>query len=135
MKDFIQAWKAEHRYIAESLMGLRGVANDPHQCQRQLQEVKERLLSHLKTEDEILYPAFREKAKEDLRAQCIVDLFEQDMANISREVLRFFEKYECIGDMGDFLKDLDVIIASLEKRIWNEENVLMDEYQRISQES
>lgn len=91
---------------------------------------RERLLGHLRVEDSEFYPALRRAALTDAGLGRLLELFDTEMADVSRAAELFFSKYEggCKG--ADFAADFERLYAGLSARIAKEENVLFAEYQR-----
>ncbi len=135
MDNFIKIWKADHQYILQAFDRLGEAAVGSPDWRSELFEIRDRIVNHLKMEDARLYPFFRTKAKDDPRVQCIIDLFEQEMIEISKQAVAFFGKYEQSRDLDDFISDFKTVSAALQKRIWSEENVLLEEYRRIAEKA
>ena len=97
-----------------------------------LRELKLVLISHLKLEDNLLYPVF-EKAK-DAKMNELGKSFSEEMLAISKVALKFFADFEnedvskLIKDL-EFKKQLQGIIKVVKKRVSVEEKILFPAYQ------
>lgn len=74
---------------------------------------------HLSKENELLYPLLEKGAGAESSK-----IFENEMRNISKDVLDFFKKYEESLDGPDFSADFSMIVTLLEKRMRAEEKEL-----------
>ncbi len=103
--------------------------------QSKLMSAKECLLTHMKKEDEQLYPVLRKEAENNKHLESALDLCAIDMENVSRIVLEFFNKYYYGGVIDeDFPREFERFFAAFSKRIKGEEDILYDEYDKINQQ-
>jgi hemerythrin-like domain-containing protein len=89
------------------------------------------LLEHLKREDEELYPALHERAKKDENLKETLDVYANDMAEISKTAIAFFEKYGDDPAQDGFVDDLENLSKALNSRIQREEKFLYTEYEKL----
>ena len=125
--------KKEHAALVSVLNKVRSLGVSQKEGQHLLFSSKTALLDHLKKEDEQLYPVLNKVAESDADLKLTLDLFADEMDKISKEAIKFFDKYS-EGDSGfDFSKDFGGLLAVLSQRIRKEENVLYQKYDQIVQ--
>lgn len=131
MSMLITTLKRQHEEIVSLFDKLKGTDIASDSSQLILSRAKELLLIHLKTEDEKLYPALMEAAKEDKSLGTLVQGYINEMKEISVVALDFFEKYSNRKMSGmEFARDYGRFIAALQQRIRKEENSLYNEYDK-----
>ncbi len=129
--DLITQLKEEHTEIAHLFMEAEAYAfgKDPNGSNliSSMREGRDLLLNHLKLEDEALYPKFENA--EDPECNELGKKFANEMKEISKKTLAFFEKYggveseQLVGE-EEFCKELSEIITAIRKRIKIEEEIL-----------
>jgi iron-sulfur cluster repair protein YtfE (RIC family) len=128
----IEDLKKEHADVAGLLKEVKRLGIGSREGKAKLLLAKDGLLSHLKKEDEQLYPVLKREAEKNPELKRTLDIFAQEMEKISGVVLSFFEKYSSATTSGlEFAKDLGGVFAGLETRIRREENILYKEYEKI----
>ncbi len=119
MSVLVDELKSEHTVIAGVLQSVKDLGITSKQGQDKLIAAKSGLLSHLKKEDERLYPVLRKAAESDGNLKMTLDTFAKDMEGISTAVMQFFEKYTSSKDISasDFARDFAKIFSTLGMRI------------------
>lgn len=131
MPALIGNLKNEHEKIVNALTQAREAGFSNEECFERLREVKLALVAHLAEEDAHLYPTLFEAAKTDTALKSTLGIFAQDMHEVSRQVLAFFEKYEDGGSGVEFASDFGRLYALLDQRIRKEEEILYPEYDKL----
>jgi hemerythrin-like domain-containing protein len=133
--DLILQLKQEHVqiiYLLEEILNETKKTEKNSKLIPNLRELKLVLISHLKLEDNLLYPVF-EKAK-DAKMNELGKSFSEEMLAISKVALKFFADFEkeevskLIGDQN-FKTQLQGIIKVVKKRVSIEEKILFPAYQ------
>ena len=132
MSKLIDELKKEHTRITTTLNKVEKIGAFSKKGQEVLLSAKSTLLSHLKKEDEQLYPVLRESAKKDTALKRTLDMFAKDMEEISKSVLEFFDKYSEGGSGMEFAVDYGRFFAALSSRIRREEDILYAKYNEIT---
>ena len=133
MSALIEELKREHSEIVAMLNEVEGLEILSKEGQSKLMPAKERFLTHLKKEDEQLYPVLRKDAENNKQLESALDLCAIDMENVSRIALEFFDKYYGGVIDEDFPREFERFFAAISKRIKDEEYILYDEYERMNQ--
>jgi hemerythrin superfamily protein len=123
----------DHLEIVATLDEIKELGILSKKGQAKLLSVKERLLAHIKKEDEQLYPVLKKAAKNNKQLKSALDLCAIDMENVSRIVLEFFDKYSRGVSGEELQREFENLFVTLGKRIRNEEDILYDEYDMINQ--
>ena len=131
MNQLIVELKAEHGFLAEKLTEVRKQGRISPEAKETLFGCKQALLSHLKKEDDQLYPVLRKAAETDVRIKSMLERFAKDMEGISNSALGFFAKYEKDQNNPDFIKDVANLLAVLGGRISKEERILYPKYENV----
>lgn len=133
MADLVNELQEEHNYIKELLEKIRAKGLTSEESRNELFRVKELLLSHIKKEDERLYPVLKEYAEKDDSFGETLKWYMDEMESISKKALDFFNKYENTNDDPvEFSKDIGEFIALLSQRIRKEEIVLFQKYKEVA---
>ncbi len=125
MSALIDELKEEHSEIVAVLNEVKELGILSKEGQTKLMTVKARLLTHLKKEDEQLYPVLKKEAENNKQLERTLDLCAMDMENVTRVVLEFFDKY-FRGEIPDkeLQKEFKNFSVAFSKRIRNEEDIL-----------
>ena len=134
MSALIEELKKDHSEIVDALNEVKELGILSKEGQAKLMSAKERFLTHLRKEDEQLYPVLRKKAENNKQLESALDLCAIDMENVSRIVLEFFDKYYGGVIDEDFPREFERFFAAFSKRIKDEEDILYDEYDKINQQ-
>jgi len=132
VSKLIDELREEHTIITTTLNKVEKIGSFSKKGQDVLLLAKSALLSHLKKEDEQLYPVLHESAKKDTALKRTLDMFAKDMEEISKSVLEFFDKYSEGGSGMEFAKDYGRFFAALSSRIRREEDILYAKYNEIT---
>lgn len=109
----------QHRDIKKLLKKIQ-INTDVDIIDSHFKSLKIVLISHLINEDNYLYPALRslEETKQ------ISDSYEDEMSEISSEIMNFYARYESGDKTESFNQDIEDIIYKLVYRITKEEREL-----------
>ncbi len=132
MGALVTELKDEHRKIAEALAEVQEKGIGSKEGQAKLLSAKEGLLSHLKKEDERLYPPLKKAAEKDERLKGLLEMFAKDMQDVSKGAMDFFGKYAKGGSGLEFAKDFGHLSAVLTSRIRKEETILYPEFDKLN---
>jgi len=130
MTQLVEKLKLDHVELSDLFreIALLGVTSE--EGQKKLLDAKSALFTHLKKEDDELYPVLWEMAKDNPDLKFKLESFANDMGNVTRTISAFFEKYAG-GEHGtDFKTDFGKIYLILTKRINSEESYLIPEYEK-----
>ncbi|HEO65725.1 MAG TPA: hemerythrin domain-containing protein, partial [Spirochaetes bacterium] len=93
MSALINKLKQEHIHLFETLDEVKALGISSKKGQERLLSVKNILLIHLKEEDDDLYPPLHKAAESDDKLKGMLNLFIDEMEEISGMALKFFDKY------------------------------------------
>ncbi|MCB0384885.1 MAG: hemerythrin domain-containing protein [Bdellovibrionales bacterium] len=120
--------KSEHRRIQETFQRIREVGGSSPEGKALLYQAKDLILSHIRTEDEHIYP----KLAQSPEGKEVADCFSQEMKNLAQVVTQFFAKYENGEESAiQFAVDLGRVMGALSTRIIREESRLYEAYDRM----
>ena len=128
MSILIKELMKDHYEIVATLDEIKKLGILSKEGQAKLLSAKERLLAHIKKEDEQLYPVLKKAAKNNKQLKSALDLCAIDMENVSRIVLEFFDKHSRGFSGEELQREFESLSVALGKRIRNEEDILYDEY-------
>ncbi len=114
----IAALRHDHVQMRELLDAARRSGIASAAGQQQLQQARRMIVEHLRHEDVQLYPALRECADTHQLANEYAD----EMQDLSREILAFFDRMEHERDNLAFARDFGKLLGTLSKR-WTREEV------------
>lgn len=130
--SLISILKKQHTFLLQELARIQTLGITKEEALPSVLGIKDVLLSHLRLEDDELYPTLIEAAKYDVQVQATVEIFARDMLAVSQLALNFFEKYVAGSDWTNFPQDFDFLYAQLKVRILREENTLYAVYEALS---
>jgi len=133
LSNLIKQLKKEHAEILDTLSRVKDFGISTKEGREKLLSSKINLLKNLNTEDEQLYPALKKAAEYNDILKKKLDIFAKDMEEISKQAIRFFEKYSTGGSGAEFAKEFGILYATIEMRIKKEEEILFKEYEKLSQ--
>ncbi len=132
MSTLIEELKNEHRSIAETINEVNRLGIGTKEGQDMLMAAKNSFLTHIKKEDEQIYPLLYRAAEHDPELKRTLEIYATDMNKISKAVLEFFEKYS-YGDSGfEFSKDYGTLYTTLSLRIAKEETVIYKKFDDLN---
>jgi len=136
-KRLITKLRNQHRALGESLLRVieSSKSTDKDRSKQillELEKFKEDLMEHLKLENEIFYPDYKNlKIKAGQDVEEIVE-FDIQMKAIGEVVLAFLDKYNSVNSIelsiGEFRKELQSVTDTLNTRIETEEEGMFDMY-------
>ncbi len=132
MSKLVEELKQEHAVLVEVLGEIQKLGSGSQETKDKLSAVKAGLLNHLLKEDNQLYPSLRKAAESDARLKTTLNVFANEMDQISAFALDFFEKYSSESRGIQFSKDFGRLVASLSSRIRKEEQILYPEYDKLN---
>ncbi len=134
MSVLIEELKKDHSEIVDTLNEVKELGILSKEGQSKLMSAKECLLTHIKKEDEQLYPVLRKEAGNNKQLESALDLCAIDMENVSRIALEFFDKCSrrAFSDT-ELQREFENLFIALDKRIRNEYDILYDEYEMMNQ--
>ncbi len=133
MSALIERLKKDHAEIIVMLKDVKRLGILSKEGQSRLLSVKERLLEHLKSEDELLYPVLIKEAEHNKKLKNVLNLFAINPEYVSRVVSEFFDKYSGGNIDEDFPVNFESLFAAISARIRNEEEALYQEYETMKQ--
>jgi hemerythrin superfamily protein len=129
MKEFIKKWKAEHSAIRNALASITRLDISAKPGREKVIKAKGMILEHLKSEDEVLYPALKKSARKNLNLTRVLEILKKEMDDLAPKIKSFFKAFED-DPMATGLPSEFISIAGLLKaRIDREEEVLLKEYE------
>ena len=131
MELFTQNLNDDHRGLIIKLNKVKSLGRVSPEAKEILFSSKQILLSHLRKEDEHLYPVLKKAGEKNENIKKIVDSFSQEMETISKNAITFFNKYEKESQGADFSADLENLLATLRNRIHREENILYKMFNEV----
>lgn len=132
MAELILILIQEHRNIIITLDKLKNLEPSSQESKDLLVISKNLLLTHLRKEDDILYPALNKIALEDHKLKIKLDIYAYDMKDISLQTLGFFNKYIGSDNFSQFNDDLNDLYEKQYLRIKKEEEVIYPHYNKTS---
>jgi hypothetical protein len=124
--------KREHLELREILERVKAIGIGSAEGQRELLRARELFLAHVGREDREFYPTYRRLAESTPEAKRKAEQFSAGMADISRDVIAFFDLYRDGGQGLDFARDFGRLYAALFLRWQKEENQLYASYEKLA---
>jgi hypothetical protein len=97
----------------------------------ELRRIKAVFLSHMKKENDELYPALRDESFNNGKLQATLDWFTKDFVRIFAVTILFLDKYAEGGNHRDFIKEHSRLTRILNALLKQEENIIFTEYLKI----
>ena len=132
--SLVEELKQQHKIILDKLDQVRSIGSSTAESLKILEEVKSTLFSHIKKEDELLYPALNQAAATDPSLKAYLEMYAMDMQEVSTEVLDFYGKHTgpaAKPGHPDFIYDFERVLYNLQRRIKNEENSLYVKFSKL----
>ena len=131
MPVLIEEFKKEHSEIIKALEEVKKLGVLTKEGHTKLMSLFPDLLDHLWSEDVRLYPDLIKKSEHNKMLKEVLSFIVDDIGAIHEEMLIFMTKY-AEGDIinSTFQREYELLVVFLSKRIWYEENVLYDEYEK-----
>lgn len=130
MSHLIKDLKIEHVQLLQIFNDVKSIGVQSIEGKEKLISAKDIFLSHLKKEDESLYPVLRKRALTDQHLMSLLDTFATDMDQITKRTLDFFEKYKGEGFSAGFESDFSMLYGEISGRIRKEESILYEEFEK-----
>ena len=130
IQQLIEELKLDHAELSDLFRKIVHLGITCEEGRKALHDAKATLLTHLKKEDDELYPILREMAKDNQNLKLKLKSFANDLGNVSRTISAFFEKYADSEHETDFKTDFQKIYLVLSRRINIEEIELFPEYDK-----
>jgi hypothetical protein len=131
MPELLYELREEHEMILDGLNEIVALDISSKEAEDAIQGIKAGLLAHLKKEDEFLYPAMIEAAKERKALRRLLESAQKDMAAITSFAFKFFDKYSSGGSGPEFEGDFKLLNATVRNRILHEESIIFEEYEGL----
>ena len=128
--ELIDELKSDHAHMLATLDRIKQAGVTSDEGQRLLREAKGLLLNHLRKEDERFYPVLHRAAREDQGLRKRLEAFADDMRQVSRDAIDFFDRYAQGGSGLGFARDFGRLYATLRQRQKKEERLLYPEFGR-----
>ncbi len=134
MENIIETLKKEHLEIQDILQKVQSSSATSKENLKLIYEFSGKLMEHIKKEDEYVYPELERLAKDDVGLRVTLDMFKDEMEQISEALHGFLSKYPDASSIDnnkdDFVKDLSRMIILLKNRIMKEEIIIFKQFQR-----
>jgi hypothetical protein len=153
MSELVERLKHEHAGIIDVLLRVKFLDIRSEDGQEILLQSKDLILSHLREEDDELYPFLRMKSENDKDLRINLDYFQEDMERVTKAALQFYSRYseESLKKtvpgkrirglfakktpenktQEHFAQDFERLYRILVDRIHQEENVLYTAYEKL----
>jgi len=131
VKLFTQHLNDDHRALIIKLNKVKSLGRVSPEAKELLFSSKQILMSHLKKEDEKLYPVLKKAGEKNESAKKLADAFLCEMETMSKSAKNFFSKYEKESQGLEFAADLGNLLATLRNRIHREESILYEMFNEI----
>ncbi len=128
----IEKFKREHYEIIKALAEIKELGALTKDGNDKLMSVKETLHEHLKEEDEKLYLYFHKAAEQNKKLKKLLELFADDLENVSKVVTEFFDKYSKGVLDTIFMEEFENLYAAFYERMMYEEYRLYDEFEELN---
>lgn len=130
--ELIRELRSDHARMLATLDRIKAAGVTSEEGQRLLREGKDLLLTHLRKEDERFYPVLHRAAQEDPALRRRLEAFAEDMREVSRNAIDFFDRYAQGGSGLGFARDFGRLYATLRQRQEKEERLLYPEFARTA---
>jgi DUF438 domain-containing protein len=121
----------EHRDLLIKLNRVKMLGRISPEAKDLLFNSKQILLSHLKKEDERLYPILEKAGENNEKINKLAKTFASKMETISTGAIDFLKKYEKENEGIKFAADLGGLLVTLRHRVFKEESALYEMFNEI----
>ncbi len=133
MSALIEKFKKEHSEFVEAFKEVNKLGVLTKEGHAKLMSLLPDLLTHLWNEDARLYSDLIKKSKHNKMLKEVLSLIVDDIGAIHEELLIFMTKYaKGVIINSTFQREYELLFAFLSKRMWYEENVLNDDYEKLN---
>ncbi len=123
----VQHFVEEHAGILLALQVIRESGIGSPEGMEALRRLESRLLDHVEREEQEVYAPLRRRATTEPKLRRTLELFADDLEDVTRTVLAFFDRYRG-GDPDDELPGrFGEMAATLKARVRMEETVLFQQ--------
>jgi hypothetical protein len=133
MPVLIEELKKEHLEIAAAFNEVNELGITSKEGRDKLLSAKSAILTHLRKEDEQLFPLLRKEAENNKGLKKILDLYAINLERIKIYAQKFFNEYSEKKSNIMFMGEYAALFADLNTRMKNEEKFLFEEYEKIKQ--
>ncbi len=131
MSALVNELKEEHAMLVQILENVKQLGIGSREGKDCLASAKEALLSHLRKENEHLYPPLRRAAADNPHLRTLLDDFARDMESVETQTMRLFEDYLTGAPWLEFAREYGKVMFLLGTRIRREESMLYAEYEKL----
>ena len=131
MKGLTDRFRQDHEEILRALVDAKKLQLSTPEGFRKLREAMDRLAAHIESEDREFYPGIRSAAGDNVKLRNVLDLFEDDMRDVSVQIRSFMDKFTGGFNTEDCAKEFGELLEMLINRIIREENVLFPEIESL----
>lgn len=132
MHNLIEELKEEHKEIFDMLQDAIDYHVSTKMGQERLFSAMDLLLEHLRKEDSEFYPVLYRAARNDVKLEQLLCIYEDNMHEVTRLSNEFFENYSRGDSWSNFFKDFIVFFVKLKDRTAKEENIFFNEFERLT---
>jgi hypothetical protein len=134
MPNLLENLKDDHRQILGILSEVKKLGIGSRAGREKLLAAKALLLSHIRKEDELFYPALHQEAERNDGLKHTLKYFFDDMEQVSRKAMDLFDKYAGDAFADEFAGEIKLLYMMLKDRIRTEEEVLFKKYEQLGRE-
>jgi hypothetical protein len=131
MSDLVRSLKNEHERLKELLDHVKVLGIGREEGQQALRSAHQVFLDHIAHEDREFYPAFLAASAGQPDAERMAAQFAAEMMGISKDILKFFDRYQGGGSGLEYARDFGRLSAALFLRWRKEESILYVRYQSL----
>ncbi len=135
MPNLLENLKDDHKQILDILSDVKKLGIASRAGREKLLAAKALLLSHIRKEDELFYPALHQAAERNEGLQHTLKYFSDDMEQVSRKALDLFDKYAGGASADEFAGEIKILYMTLKDRIRTEEEILFKKYEQLGREN
>ncbi len=126
----IEEFKKEHSVIIDILNKIEKLGIFSKEGLDAALSAQKKILTHIKKEDEKLYPALRRAAKSNRKLEETLNAFARNAGAVSDTVFHFFDNYSMKAG-NQLTMEIKWLIETLTWRIKREENLLFTMYENL----
>ncbi len=126
----IKEFKKEHSVIIDTLNKIKKLGICSKDSFDAILSAQKNILTHIKKEDEKLYPALRKAVKSHRKLKETLDVFARNTGAISDTAFHFFDNYSTKA-RNQRAMEMKWLVETLTWRIQREENLLFTMYKNL----
>lgn len=131
MTNMIDELRTDHLDLTISFEGLGEIDVATETGKEDLRKLKTKFLTHMKKENNELYPALRDASFDNGKLQQTLDWFTRDFVRIFAVTVLFLDKYAESGTQREFKREHNRLTKILAALLKQEENIIFTEYLKI----